>query len=141
MGHVACEPPPPPGGDFGGGHEPEPGVVGVGVVGVLGGFSTGTGGRMGVTPGIGGRAGFTTGGTVIGGTVTGGTVTGGNITGGFTIGGTMPGGFTMGGTMPGGFTGLPGFLLGLCFFGMGLPQVPQPRMGAAEERKSMQRKR
>ena len=80
------------------------------------------------------------GGVSTGGTVTGGTVTGGRVIGGFTIGGRVIGGFTTGGRVIGGFTvGLFG-PLGLCFEG-GLPQEPQPKMGVAEEIKSMEMKR
>ena len=104
----------------------------------VGGVSTGgtvTGGTV-----TGGRIGGTvTGGTVTGGLI-GGTITGGRVIGGFTIGGRVIGGFTIGGRVTGGFTTGPFGPLGLCFEG-GLPQEPQPKMGVAEEIKSMEMKR
>jgi hypothetical protein len=77
-------------------------------------------GRLGTVTGGTGRWGSTGGIGRLGIGKVGGTVTGGIVTGGFTLGG-----FTI------------GALPGLCFFG-GFPQVPQPRIGVAEEMKSMQ---
>ncbi|CAN6564087.1 unnamed protein product [Malus baccata var. baccata] len=115
------------------------GIVTGGIV--TGGFTMGgiTGGR--VTGGL-------MGGIVTGGIVTGGFTMGGIVTGGFTMGGIMggivtgglmggivTGGLTMGGIVTGGFTMGGTVTGGLCF---GLPQVPQPRIGEAEEMKSKQ---
>ncbi|CAI9787383.1 unnamed protein product [Fraxinus pennsylvanica] len=107
---------------------------GQGVPFPLGGLSTGGTVTGGVT--IGGRV---TGGLTIGGRITGGLTIGGRVTGGLFIGGRITGGLTFGGRVPGGLT-LGGFLGFLCFGG-GLEQYPQPRMGVAEEIKSMEIKR
>ncbi|KAJ4958286.1 hypothetical protein NE237_025397 [Protea cynaroides] len=103
---------------------------------VTGGFKIGGTGTTGgiVTGGMGTTGGIVTGGMgTTGGTVTGGMVTGGMVTGGMVTGGLMTGGLTTGGFTLGGFTGL-------CLGG-GFPQDPQPRMGEAEEMKSMRMKR
>ena len=132
---------------------------GMGTGGILiGGLMTGGRSIGGLTGGRG------TGGILIGGLTTGGRSIGG-FTGGRGTGGILIGGLTMGGRSMGGFTGgrgTGGILIGglttggrvmggtmgplgdlepepgLTFLGGGLPQEPQPKMGAAVERKSMQ---
>ena len=141
------------------GHVAEAGGGGQGVP--TGGLFTG-----GVTTGGTVIGGLIMGGTVMGGTVTGGltmggTVMGGTVMGGLTMGGTtggkVIGGLTMGGTTGGTVIGgltmggrvMGGFPLGglwwegglwwkggLCWGG-GLEQGAQPRIGVAEEMKSV----